>query len=107
MAGHYSFGGRTGGSVIIAGSALLAAGLFFGGSLGAVTLLFPKPMLGVLLLVEGVAVLALVRDIAGNSRDLALALCLGVIAAGLPYGYVVALVLGTVLARMNARVAVT
>lgn len=104
MAGHYAFGGRTGGSVIIAGSALLAAGILFGGSVGELALFFPKPMLGVLLLVEGVAMLSLLRDLAGTPRDFALALCLGVIAAGLPYGYLVALVLGTVLSKLGARV---
>jgi hypothetical protein len=104
MAGHYAFGGRTGGSVIIAGAAMLAVGTLFGGSVGEIALLFPKPMLGVLLLVEGVAMLALLRDLAGTPRDFALALCLGVIAAGLPYGYLVALVLGTVLSKVGARV---
>jgi hypothetical protein len=103
MAGHYAFGARTGGSVIVAGAGLLVTGLLFGGSLGEIALLFPKPMLGVLLLVEGVAMLSLLRDLAGAPRDFALALCLGVIAAALPYGYLVALVLGTLLARFNAR----
>lgn len=106
MAGHYAFGGRTGGSVIIAGSALLATGVLFGASLGQIALFFPKPMLGVLLLVEGVAILALLKDLAGAPRDFSLALCLGVIAAGLPYGYVVALVLGTALSKIGARVSV-
>ena len=105
MAGHYAFGGRTGGSVIIAGTSLLVIGLLFGGSVGEVALFFPKPMLGVLLLAEGVAMLSLLRDLAAAPRDFTLALCLGVIAAALPYGYLVAMVLGTVLARTNARVA--
>ena len=104
MAGHYAFGGRTGGSVIIAGAVLALTGLVFGGSVGAVALLFPKPMLGVLLLVEGVAMLSLLRDLAGSPREFSLALCLGVIAAGLPYGYLVALLVGTVLARTTWRV---
>lgn len=108
MAGHYAFGGRTGGSVIIAGTGLLLMGLLFGDSLGEVALFFPKPMLGVLLLMEGVALLVLLRDLGKqpSSREFALALCLGVIAAGLPYGYLVALVLGTVLAKIDARVTV-
>ena len=104
MAGHYAFGARTGGSVIIAGAGLLVAGLLFGGSLGQVALLFPKPMLGVLLLVEAVAMIVLLRDLSQVPRDFALAACLGVIAAGLPYGYLVALVLGTVMARTKTRV---
>jgi hypothetical protein len=104
MAGHYAFGARTGGSVIIAGTVLLTVGLLFGGSIGEVALLFPKPMLGVLLLVEAVTILTLLRDITAVPRDFALAMLLGVIAAGLPYGYLVALVLGTVLARLGSRV---
>ena len=106
MAGHYTFGGRTGGSVIIAGAAMLTAGVLFGGSFGEIALLFPRPMLGVLLLFEGVAMLSLLRDLLATPRDFALALFLGVIAAGLPYGYLVALVLGTVLATSKLRVTV-
>lgn len=106
MAGHYAFGGRTGGSVIIAGVGLATLGLLFGGSIGQVAMLFPKPMLGVLLLMEGIAVLALLRDLTDSRRDFALAMLLGVVAAGLPYGYLVALVGGTVLARLDKPVAV-
>ena len=106
MAGHYTFGARTGGSVIIAGTGLLLIGVLFGGSFGEIAMLFPKPMLGVLLLFEGAAMLVLMRDLAGASRDFGLALFLGVIAAGLPYGYLVALVLGTVLAHTKRRVTV-
>jgi hypothetical protein len=77
----------------------------FGGSIGQIALFFPKPMLGVLLLFEGVAILSLLRDLGGDARELSLALFLGVVAAGLPYGYLVALVLGTVLAKANVRLA--
>jgi hypothetical protein len=106
MAGHYTFGARTGGSVIIAGVGLLAIGVLFGGSFGEVALFFPKPMLGVLLLFEGVAMMVLLRDLTSAPRDFSLALFLGVVAAGLPYGYLVALVLGTVLAKTKFRVTV-
>ncbi len=75
--------------------------------MGEVALFFPKPMLGVLLLIEGVALLSLLKDLAGDPRELSIALFLGVVAAGLPYGYLVALVLGTVLVRYNARVTAT
>ena len=107
MAGHYTFGARTGGSVIIAGLGLLTIGVLFGGSFGEVALIFPKPMLGVLLLFEGVAMLALMRDLVPVPREFALALFLGVVASGLPYGYLVALVVGTVLARTQRRVTLT
>ncbi|MDA1080054.1 MAG: putative sulfate/molybdate transporter [Gemmatimonadetes bacterium] len=105
IAGHYAFGARTGGSVIIIGSLTLAAGLLFGGSIGELAMLFPAPVLGVLLLVESVSLFSLARDVAGDARGFALVGLIALIAAALPYGYVVALVLGTILARSGARVA--
>lgn len=106
MAGHYTFGARTGGSVIIAGVGLVTIGVLFGASFGEVALFFPKPMLGVLLLFEGVAMMLLLRDLTTDTRNFGLALFLGVVAAGLPYGYLVALVLGTVIAKTKLRVTV-
>src|SRR5207248_2793158 len=41
MAGHYAFGGRTGGSVILYGSIYLALGVFLSGSFQQAILLFP------------------------------------------------------------------
>lgn len=104
IAGHYAFGARTGGSVIIMGALMLLTGVFLGGSVGQLAQFFPAPMLGVLLLVESVGLFALARDIAGDAREFALAGFIGLIAAALPYGYVVALVAGTLLARAGARV---
>ena len=105
IAGHYAFGARTGGSVIIMGSLMLVAGLLFGGSIGELAQFFPPPVLGVLLLVESVSLFSLARDVANDARSFALVGFIGLIAASLPYGYVVALLLGTVLARSGARVA--
>lgn len=97
IAGHYSFGARTGGSVVIYGSLFLILGLFFGGAFGEVVRAFPKPMLGVLLAFEGLGMFGLIRDQAGDKRDFALVLLLGLIAAFTPYGYLTAMVAGTVL----------
>lgn len=104
IAGHYAFGARTGGSVVIMGTLMLLAGILFGGSVGELSRLFPPPVLGVLLLVESVSLFALARDVADDARGFALVGFIGLIAAALPYGYVVALVLGTILARSRARV---
>src|SRR2546427_11317274 len=97
MAGHYTFGGRTGGSVIIYGSLYLALGLFFSGSFTQLIQVFPKPILGVMLAFEGLAMLLLVRDIAASRRDLLIAALVGLMCVGLPYGYAVGLVTGTAL----------
>jgi len=98
MIGHYTFGGRTGGSVVIYGSVFLVLGLFFAGSFGHVIQLFPKPVLGMILFFEALALLNLVRDRAASIREFSLTLLVGLAAALLPYGYVIALVLGTALA---------
>jgi len=98
MAGHYAFGGRTGGSVILYGSFFLAVGLFFSGSFQEVVKAFPLPLLGVLLLVEGLMLMRLVRDLVNDAHGLVTALLVGLIAATLPYGYGVALLVGVAVA---------
>lgn len=42
MAGHYTFGGRTGGSIVIYGSIYLALGLFFSHGFQIAIELFPS-----------------------------------------------------------------
>ena len=103
IAGHYAFGGRTGGSVIIYGSLYLVLGLFFAGSFGAVILLFPKPVLGMILFFEALALMLLVRDMAEPKTDFVLVLLTGFAAATLPYGYVIALIVGTAIAYLARK----
>ena len=97
MAGHYTFGGRTGGSVVIYGCLYLTLGLFFSGSFAQLIEVFPKPVLGVILVFEGLALLLLVRDIASSKRDLFIAALVGLMCVGLPYGYAIGLLVGTAL----------
>jgi MFS superfamily sulfate permease-like transporter len=96
LAGHYTFGARTGGSVIIYGASYLALGLFFSKPLAEVLKVFPQPILGVVLLFEALALLGLIRDQAGSVRDLSIALLVGVVALTVPQGFIVALVFGTI-----------
>ena len=103
IAGHYAFGARTGGSVVLYGSLYLVLGLFFGGGFRVAVELFPKPLLGVILLFEAIALIKLVRDMFQNSQDTSIMVLVGLIAFGLPYGYVVGLVVGTVLAYFVRR----
>jgi len=100
MAGHYTFGGRTGGSVILYGSAFLLTGLFFSGGFAALAHHFPPAILGVLLFFEGMALMLLVRDVAADSpkRELPITLLVALLAAGVPrYGYLVGLCVGLAL----------
>jgi hypothetical protein len=97
LAGHYTFGARTGGSVILYGGFYLFVGLFLSAPLHEVLKVFPQPILGVVLLFESLALLELVRDQAGVSRDLLITLLVGVVALTVPQGFIVGLVLGTII----------
>lgn len=97
VAGHVTFGARTGGSVVIYGLLYLIVGLLFSQDFNSIFLLFPKPVLAVILLFEGTALMSLVKDVADQKVDLTIALFTGVIAAGVPYGFLVAMLVGTVL----------
>jgi len=103
MAGHYAFGGRTGGSVIIYGLIFVALGLLFGSGFDHVVRAFPLPILGVLLLFEALSLVWLIRDTADSRLDFPIAALVGLIAVGLPYGYLVGMVVGTILVWLGAR----
>ncbi|HEY2932391.1 MAG TPA: putative sulfate/molybdate transporter [Acidobacteriota bacterium] len=103
MAGHYAFGGRTGGSVVIYGFLYLLLGFFFSGSFEQVIHFFPKPVLGMILFFEALTLLVLIRDITESRADLSVTLLVGLAAVSLPFGYVIGLVLGTVLAWLVKR----
>lgn len=95
LAGHYAFGARTGGSVVLYGAFYVVAGLFLGTPLDEVLKAFPQPILGVVLLFEALTLLSFVRDQASRSRDLWIALLVGVVAFAVPQGYLVGLLLGS------------
>jgi len=103
MAGHYAFGGRTGGSVIIYGSLYLCLGLFFGPSFQVVIQVFPLPVLGVLLLVEALTLMRLPRDLASSKEEFAIAVLVGIIASSVPYGYLIGLVVGLACYHLSRR----
>jgi Molybdate transporter of MFS superfamily len=105
MAGHYTFGARTGGSVVIYGTFYLVFGLFFSKGFAQLVQVFPLPMLGVILLFEGLALLLLARDMTASKQDFAIVLLVGLMASGLPYGYLFGLVVGTAMHYLFARFA--
>ena len=103
IVGHYTFGARTGGSVVMYGALYLALGLFFSGAFGELIQLFPLPILGVILMFEGLMLMRLVGDMAASPADFAIVLVVGLSVIGLPYGYLVGLVAGTLLASLVGR----
>jgi hypothetical protein len=104
MAGHYTFGARTGGSVVIYGTFYLLFGLFFSRGFGQLVQVFPLPILGVILVFEALALLLLARDMTARKQDFAIVLLVGLVANGLPYGYLIGLVLGTGLHHLFGKV---
>jgi hypothetical protein len=100
MAGHYAFGARTGGSVVIYGSLYLLLGFFFSAGFKDIITIFPLPVLGVILLFESLTLMMLVRDISSSGADFSIALLVALSAGFLPYGFVIGLIVGTVLAYL-------
>ncbi len=103
LAGHHRFGARTGGSVLIYGAIFLVLGLFFGGVIFEAVKVFPFPILGVLLVFEGFALVKLVTKVKDSKVDLTIALFVGAIIVGLPYGYVIGMVGGSVAYHLLRR----
>lgn len=101
IAGHYAFGARTGGSVVIYGFLYLLLGFFFSGGFGKVIQVFPLPILGVILLFEGLTLMMLIRDVSDSKSDFSIVLLVGLMASGLPYGFVIGLIVGTLLAYLQ------
>ncbi|GBC76659.1 Guanine/hypoxanthine permease GhxP [bacterium HR08] len=103
VAGHYTFGARTGGSVIIEGALYMLLGLFFGRGFDMIVKVFPLPILGVILFFEGLALMRLVRDSAASASDLTIILLVGLFAVGLPYGFLIGMLAGVALASLMKR----
>jgi MFS superfamily sulfate permease-like transporter len=96
LMGHYGFGARTGGSVLIYGAGYIAAGLLFAGGFKEILNIFPMPVLGIVLLFEGLGMMSLLREVAQESRALTVALLVGSIAFAVPQGFLVGLAVGWV-----------
>ncbi len=103
LAGHYGFGARTGGSVVIYGSVFVVIGLLFSGSAAQVVEVFPRPVLGIVLLFESLVLMRFIGDVAGSRRDLTIALLVGVIAFAMPQGFVIGLLVGTAVYYASER----
>ncbi|MEX2672434.1 MAG: putative sulfate/molybdate transporter [Phycisphaeraceae bacterium] len=95
LAGHYALGARTGGSVLIYGSLFVIVGLLFSPVSTEALAVFPKPILGVVLLFEALILMRFVQDQAGSRKHFMLALLVGVLAFTLPQGFLVGLIVGT------------
>lgn len=96
LAGYYTFGARTGGAVLIYGSLYLLIGILFSAAFGEVLKIFPLPVLGVILLFEGLTMMGFIREV-GSAEEFRITLLVGLLAVGLPYGYLIGLLVGWLL----------
>jgi hypothetical protein len=62
------------------------------------------PVLGVILLFEGLSLMQLIIDVGSDKKSFTIALLTGILAFGLPYGYLFALVLGTLFFYGSAKI---
>lgn len=97
LVGFYGFGARTGGAPVMYGLMYVILGSLFAPGFSVVVRVFPMPVLGVVLLFEAVALMALVRDVAHERGALWIALLVSAAVVGLPFGYVIGLVAGTLI----------
>jgi MFS superfamily sulfate permease-like transporter len=97
MAGHVRFGARTGGALIILGGLLLFTGLFLADSIAILFKLFPRPILGVILLFGGLELAVRIPGIQGHrfqKGDLyVMILTAGISLVNIGIGYLVGLFL--------------
>ncbi|MDX2184556.1 MAG: putative sulfate/molybdate transporter [Gemmatimonadaceae bacterium] len=96
IAGHYAFGGRTGGSVIIYGAGYLLLGALFAVDAEFALALLTPPVLGGLLVVEALAMTQLAFRVERTPLQIGIVLVLGAIAAFSSMGYLIALALGII-----------
>jgi len=106
MAGHVRFGARTGGALVILGAIVLFIGLFLGDSVTLLFRLFPRALLGVILLFGGLELAS--GTIGGNTLQkgdrYVLLLTAGVSLWNMGVGYLAGLALWHALQREWLRI---
>lgn len=103
MAGHYAMGGRTGGSVVIYGGFFLLLAAVVGLGFTEVIVLFPLPVLGVILMVESAVLVGRIQAIPVRSFGLVIVVAVAITANTAPYGFFSAMVLGCLLAGLRRQ----
>ena len=97
MAGHYAFGARTGGSVLIYGAFYVILGMMSAFGFTQIGALFPLPMLGVILFFEATTLMKRIQDVATVRASLLTALLVAFCAIALPYGFLMGMAVGCIL----------
>jgi len=64
---------------------------------------FPRASLGVILFVEALTLMMLLRETVAVPSDFAIAIPVRVLAMGVPYGYLIGMIVGSLLTRVTGR----
>lgn len=100
LAGQYYFGARTGGTNLIEGIIELVLGLFFAASVSGLFSSFPKPVIGVMLLLVGFELVKFARDVKGKNNILSLIMTVVLsLASNMAIGFIAGIVTSVVLSR--------
>jgi MFS superfamily sulfate permease-like transporter len=103
LAGQYYFGARTGGTNIIEGIIEISMGLFLAGSIATLFTLFPKSIIGAMLLLVGVELTKFVRDIKKTEVFImALTTALSLL-TNMAIGFIVATIIYHILRRWGGK----
>ena len=103
LAGHYRFGARTGGAVIIIGIIFTLLGLLYGNAVGQLLKIFPFAILGVLLFFSGLELTLTIKDVANVKEELLITLFVAALVIGMTYGYLAGMVAGSILYYLMKR----
>lgn len=105
LAGHYRFGARTGGALLIIGFFLAALGILYGDAIMLIFSLLPLAILGVLLFFSGLELTLSIRDVDFNRKnDVFIMLFVAALSIGISrYGFVLGLIGGILLAYANRK----
>jgi len=102
LAGHVTFGARSGGALVILGSLLLLLGLFFSPSIHLLFQLFPEAILGVILFFGALQLLRGGMQLAADTRERWLALATALLTFwNLPAAFVIGMLLFYLLLRRS------
>jgi len=101
IAGHFAFGARTGGSVMIYGAVYVCLGVSIALGMHNVLAFFPLPILGVMLAREGFTLTGRLRAVDRDPVSRATAVLVGVLAVGFSNGFLIGMVVGTALVAVS------
>lgn len=104
LAGHYRFGARSGGALLIIGVFMLVLGLFSNDGFIMQTLsLIPSAILGVLLFFTGLELAFTVKDTFSDKNDFIFALFVAALSVAFQYGYSLGLAGGIFLTYLKEK----